>query len=427
MGSNALNPTLSQAQALQVQNYTYTLPLERIAAQPLPQRDASRLAVYHAGKVVEDVFSNLPQHLPGGALLIANNTRVVPARLHFPLGERQHIEVLCLAPLAPHKSVDLAMQARGHTRWQCMLGGARRWKDDQELEIHSKAGRDLTLYARKGERLDEGFTVDLRWQPIEITFAEVLEHLGHIPLPPYIKRPDNDDDRRNYQTVYAQQAGAVAAPTAGLHFTPAVLAALTEKSIRIASLTLHVGAGTFKPVSAEYMAGHAMHQEEVHVTQEVVRLLIQELSAKQKRNPIIAVGTTSLRTLESLYWFGAELLHMPQAQWPATMFVGQWQPYEFTHTLPEPAAALSAILAWLDLTGQPSVHGNTQLLIVPGYSFQLADALITNFHQPQSTLLLLVAAFIGPDWHRVYDYALANHFRFLSYGDGSLLWRNTER
>jgi S-adenosylmethionine:tRNA ribosyltransferase-isomerase len=408
-------PSLQQVQAIQIKDFTYPLPPHRIAEFPLPQRDASKLLVYAGGNIRERVFHQLDGELPAGALLVMNNTRVVPARLLFQTGGGHGVEVFCLSPLSPVKEVASAMQTRGHCRWQCLVGNNRRWPDGEELVLLDPADDGFALHARRAQKLEEGFGIDLRWTPPQLPFADMLERVGKVPLPPYIKRAATDADLVTYQTVYAQQAGAVAAPTAGLHFTPNVLANLAAKNIGTEHLTLHVGAGTFKPVTAQQLRDHAMHSEEIIIRRQTV----QHVAANLGR--IVAVGTTSMRTLESLYWFGARLLRRP-AEVPERIYVGQWEPYEGNALVPA-REALGAVDAWMQRMGYEAVGGDTQLIIVPGYPFQVCDGLITNFHQPESTLLLLIAAFIGEDWRTVYDYALGHDFRFLSYGDSSLLWR----
>lgn len=401
-------------QAIRIQDYTYPLPPHRIAEFPLPERDASKLLVYRAGAIRETVFRSLDAELPAGALLVMNNTRVVPARLLFQTAGGAVVEVFCLSPLSPVKEIAQAMHAHGHCQWQCLVGNNRRWPDGEELVLRDPADPTFALHARRTQKLDEGFVVDLRWTPVHLPFAELLERVGKVPLPPYIKRAATDADLVTYQTVYAQEAGAIAAPTAGLHFTPQVFQTLAAKNIGLEQLTLHVGAGTFKPVTAQQLRDHAMHSEEIIIRRATVERVLHNLGN------IAAVGTTSMRTLESLYWFGARLLRTGLT--PERIEVGQWEPYEGHEAVPV-HAALRAVADWMQRMGYEAAGGDTQLIIVPGYSFQVCDGLITNFHQPESTLLLLIAAFIGEDWRKVYDYALANAFRFLSYGDSSLLWR----
>lgn len=393
---------------LAIGDFTYVLPEERIAQQPLPERDASKLLVWREGRIADRVFRELPGELPAGSLLVLNDTRVANARLVFRRGTGARIEVLCLGP-ADGAPVEQALQAKGACAWHCFIGNAKRWREGEELRLR-QAGLELVAVRAGAE------AVRFAWTPAGRAFAEVLDAMGHVPLPPYMKRPDGPADKERYNTVFARHEGSVAAPTASLHFTPQVLDALRAGGAAEARLTLHVGAGTFLPVKSARMEGHAMHHEEVRVPREAVAALIE----RHGEAPIVAVGTTALRTLESLYWHGARLLRGERA---AAMDVGQWEPYEGAFGEPPAKEALRAIANDLDKRGLAQLSGRTRLLIAPGYRIRMADALITNFHQPQSTLLLLVAAFVGPGWRRVYEHALAHGYRFLSYGDGSLLWR----
>jgi S-adenosylmethionine:tRNA ribosyltransferase-isomerase len=392
---------------LAIADYTYALPEDRIAQQPLPERDASRLLVYRDGAIADHVFRELPGLLPAGSLLVLNDTRVVNARLVFHRASGARIEVLCLAP-AGGGPVEEAFAERGACAWSCFAGNAKRWKAGEALVLK---GDGCVLSAERTGTEEVAF----RWEPAGLTFAEVLDRLGHVPLPPYMKRADAPADRTRYNTVFARNQGSVAAPTASLHFTSAMLAELEARGIDRTALTLHVGAGTFLPVKSERMAGHAMHSEQVRIPREA----LQAVAGRLGRHPVVAVGTTALRTLESVYWHG--LARMRGAAGPA-MDVPQWAPYG-ADALPAPAAVLQAVIDDLDRRGEDRLVGRTQLLIAPGYPYRFADALVTNFHQPQSTLLLLVAAFVGPDWRRIYRHALEGGYRFLSYGDGSLLWR----
>ena len=406
---------MSDPRQLSIQDFTYQLPAGRIASEPLPDRDQSRLLVYEAGRMRDQTFRDLPALLPADSLLVFNDTKVVRARLFARRPTGGVVELFCLEPVAPHRAIEPAMQQTGSCIWKCLVGNGRRWKEGPvtlEFEAQDQAA---TLWAERVEQHEGYALIAFRWEPAELPFAEVLRGAGHLPLPPYLNRADTDVDAIRYQTVYAAHEGAVAAPTAGLHFSDAVLAELAERRTAAARVTLHVGAGTFQPVKAGHMADHPMHGEPISVTTETLRRLLVHLVEGQ---PIIPVGTTSLRTLESLYWLGAGLVQQP-ALAPA-WHVRQWQPYE-PQTEIAAATALQTLLAQLELTGSDTLHATTQLLIAPGYQFRLISGLITNFHQPESTLLLLVAALIGPDWRRVYDHALAHGYRFLSYGDSSLL------
>jgi S-adenosylmethionine:tRNA ribosyltransferase-isomerase len=407
---------MSDPRTLSVHDLTYVLPAERIAQHPLADRDASRLLVYRDGRIADHVFRELPGLLPPAALLVMNDTRVVNARLHFRKDTGAEIEVFCLEPEGGGP-VEEAFRQVGGVVWRCTLGNARRWKQGPLGQLFRSPKGDVQLFAERLPDDGHGARVRFTWLPDALSFAEVLARAGEVPLPPYMHREAGVADQERYQTVYARQEGSVAAPTAGLHFTPAVLDALDARGVQRARLTLHVGAGTFRPVHADTMAGHTMHQERILVPREVVQLLHDGVGAR----PIVATGTTTLRTLESLYWHGARIL---RGAVPVELEVGQWEPYDTPpHEQPGAREALGAVLRWMDDRGVDQVTGSTALLIAPGYRIRMADALITNFHQPGSTLMLLVAAFVGPDWRRIYDHALAGGYRFLSYGDGSLLFR----
>ena len=409
-----MNPPTDPRQ-LAIHDFTYELPPGRIAPAPLPDRAASRLLVSRAGVLHDKTFRDLPGELPPGALLVFNDTKVVRARLlaHRPTGGA--VELFCLEPVAPHRALEPALAQTGACTWRGLVGNGRRWKEGPvTVEFAAPGGQPATLWATRRAREAGGTALlDFRWAPAHLPFAEVLQAAGRLPLPPYLGRPDTAADAVRYQTVYAAHEGAVAAPTAGLHFTPELLAELQARGFATAHVTLHVGAGTFQPVKAARMAEHPMHAEPLLVT----AALLRQLLAHQGR-PVIAVGTTSLRTLESLYWLGAALAAGPPPG--PELAVGQWQPYETAPEVP-PATALGALLRHLEQGGTDTLQASTRLLIGPGYRFRLAQGLITNFHQPESTLLLLVAALLGPRWRAVYDHALAAGYRFLSYGDSSLL------
>lgn len=395
---------------ISIADYTYQLPDDRIAQAPLPDRDASKLLVLREGRITDRIFRDLSEELPSGSLLVLNETKVVHARLvfHRPTGAR--IEVLCLSPYHG-LPVEAALAQNAESEWQCFIGNAKRWKDGEDLRL------DVNGIELRAERVAPE-VVRFHWRP-HITFAEVLLKVGHIPLPPYMKRNDEPGDRERYNTVFARNEGSVAAPTASLHFTPEVLYDLERKNIGTARLTLHVGAGTFLPVKSERMDDHAMHAEEVRVP----ITALEQVRAQIGKAPIVVVGTTALRTLESVYWHGVQLLNGSVQE---TMDVQQWEPYADGAHLPTAAEALDAVIARMKANGRSTLTGRTQILIAPGYRFRLPDALITNFHQPQSTLILLVAAFVGEQWRNVYTHALDSGYRFLSYGDGSLLWRNRD-
>lgn len=414
-------------QEIRIEEYWYDLPAERIAKYPLAQRDASKLLVYAQGALKEDTYSQLPHYIPAGALMLFNNTKVIPARLHMAKATGGMVEIFCLEPVG---ELSQEMAKHGETEWKCLVGGAKKWKEgpvtaswgDNDGQIHQ-------LSAEVIERGDTHFHIKFRWQPEGYTFAEVLSSIGQIPLPPYLNREAEELDRERYQTIYADLEGSVAAPTAGLHFTDELFGNLTKKGIELDYVTLHVGAGTFKPVSAPRIGDHDMHAEYF----DVPRSLIQQLLlAQQNQRPVIAVGTTTLRTLESLYLMGCKLLQNPVStplDNPASASLGnlasftiqdleikQWDAYRLEFAPVE--KALDALLQWLDAKGHDRLVAKTQLLIAPGYQVKMIQGLCTNFHQPGSTLLLLVAALVGEEWKRVYQYALDHGFRFLSYGDG---------
>ncbi len=403
---------------LSIQDYNYHLPTERIAAYPLPSRDDSKLLIYKDHQISHDHYRNIAQHLPADAYLVFNNTRVVAARLLFQKPTGGMIEIFCLEPDERYPDITTAMAQTGNINWQCLVGGASKWKHGQVLEKKIiQPETIITLYARYQEKTSDAFNISFSWSPASLSFAEVLNAAGSVPLPPYIKRPAMETDKETYQTIYAEQEGSVAAPTAGLHFTKNIFTSLEKKNIQWDFVTLHVGAGTFKPVKSAVMKDHEMHAEFLDVSLEVIKRILSNLE-----NNVIAVGTTSLRTIESLYWLGLKLKEAPAEEIP---FLEQWEPYE-RNVPPDFSAeeALTSLVEWMSQKKLSRIRTKTRLMIAPGYLPRIAKGLITNFHQPSSTLLLLVAALIGNDWRKVYDYALENDFRFLSYGDGSLLWFN---
>ena len=398
---------------LSISDYNYPLPEERIAKYPLPERDHSKLLIYKDGEVREDHFFRVGDYIPAHSLLVYNNTRVIQARLvfHKPSGAR--IEIFCLEPLAPH-DYQLSLSSTEGCTWKCMIGNAKKFREtaiDMPLQV---AGGNVVLRATKGEQMGNTFAVTFSWDG-GLSFAEILDAVGELPIPPYLNRPTEERDKTTYQTVYSRIKGSVAAPTAGLHFTEAVLADLRQRGIKTTELTLHVGAVTFQPVKTEDANLHTMHTEIIAVPRQAIVDILANLGH------IVAVGTTSMRTLESLYFLGCMLLHGDRS-----LHVPQFMPYEQEWTL-STEEALQALLAYLDETHQDTLHAETQIMIKPGYRFRVVEQLITNFHQPKSTLLLLVSAFVGEDWKKIYDYALAHDFRFLSYGDSSILFRNTGR
>lgn len=457
---------------LSISDYTYSLPDSAIAYHPLANRDDSKLLVYRDGSITEDNYRHIASHLPSGSLLIFNNTKVVEARLLFQKPTGGVIEIFCLEPHEQYGDITTAMLQTERVTWQCLVGGASKWKHGQVLEKKIGTGaEEIILSAVYKEKRTDHFLIDLSWTPSALSFAEVLHQAGAIPLPPYIKRAADTGDAERYQTIYAQWDGSVAAPTAGLHFTPLIFESLAQKNIQKDFVTLHVGAGTFKPVKSDTMETHEMHAEFIDVSKSAIENIVQHLD-----KTIVAVGTTSMRTLESLYWLGVKA-KIESEKWkvgnntddggdkreetadkkaksqdpnpisqitnltsqisnlksqtsnlepqPSNLKLqtknyqlSQWEAYE----LPQDIPAKEALQALLDSLGEDRLMAKTQIIIAPGYTPRIAKALVTNFHQPQSTLLLLVSALIGEDWRKVYGYALANDFRFLSYGDGSLLF-----
>lgn len=401
---------------ISINDYTYTLPEEKIARYPLPERDASRLLVYRNGDISTGLYRDIDQYLPANSLLVFNNTRVVEARLLFRKPSGGSIEIFCLEPGDQYPDITTGMLQQGRVVWKCLIGGASKWKAGQVLQkmIPFNDGF-ITLEARYTAKQTDCFIIELQWQPTHLSFAEVLHLAGIIPLPPYIKRIPETADKERYQTVYALQNGSVAAPTAGLHFTPAIFDKLQQKNIHQSFVTLHVGAGTFKPVKTATMQEHDMHAEFIDASRELIAELIQFAPA------IYAVGTTSARSLESLYWMGVKTMLDPAVS-EDSLPLTQWEVYDVLQQFAcSPATALESLLQWMDKRQLQRLLSKTQILIAPGYHFKIIKGLITNFHQPQSTLLLLVAALIGNNWQQVYQHALNNDFRFLSYGDGCLL------
>ncbi len=401
---------------ISIKDYTYSLPDERIAVHPATERDAAKLLIYSNGSIKEDIYKNIARYLAEGSLLIFNNTKVIKARIRFQKQTGGVIEIFCLEPYEAINEYSTVMNKKGSVRWKCMIGGASKWKDGMLIKRWGPQVGGLALSAKLIEKLTDAYVVEFSWEPADLSFAEVIGHAGDIPLPPYIKRNTEVSDSERYQTIYAKDEGSVAAPTAGLHFTNEIFEDLSKKNIQIDFVTLHVGAGTFKPVKATTMQEHEMHAEWIDVSVETIEQLYSNIG-----NPVIAVGTTSLRTLESLYWMGFKILLQPSLK---QVHLGQWEVYEepLINNDITAKAALGELLNWMKRNDLPRLFTQTQILIAPGYTFKIVNALVTNFHQPQSTLLLLVAAAIGNDWEKIYAHALQNDFRFLSYGDGSLLF-----
>lgn len=407
-----------------ISDYSYILPDARIAKFPLSQRDHSKLLIYKHGEVDDDVFFNLPEYLPKHALMVYNNTRVIQARMHFRKETGALIEVFLMEPASP-TDYELMFQTRGQCSWLCMIGNLKKWKEGSLKRNFNIKGEHLTLSVTLNDEkcahssTGTNYWVDFSWDNTNINFAEILETVGELPIPPYLNRETEESDKTTYQTVYSKIKGSVAAPTAGLHFTDDVLQAIVAHGIEREEVTLHVGAGTFKPVKSEEIEGHKMHTEYIVVHRHTLVNLIK-YGCKA-----IAVGTTSVRTLESLYYMGVKLETNPDAT-EEELHVNQWEPYvdEREGKLIDgitPVQAIQNLVDWLDKAGVEVLHSSTQILIAPGYEYKIVKMLVTNFHQPQSTLLLLVSAFVKGDWRKIYDYALNNDFRFLSYGDSSLL------
>ena len=402
---------MKNIQEIAIAEYDYPLPDERIAKYPLAERDTSKLLIYNKGVVCEERFSNLPQFVPQNSLMVFNNTKVIQARLRFRKETGALIEVFCLEPEQPCDYQQIFLETK-ECVWQCLVGNSNRWKGGVLSQCVTVAGKEVTLSVERVGGPAAVNHVRFTWDG-GCSFAELLEAAGELPIPPYLNRATEESDTRTYQTVYSKVKGSVAAPTAGLHFTPAVLEALTAAGVEREEVTLHVGAGTFKPVKSELIADHEMHEEYI----EVRKALLEKLIAAG--GSAVAVGTTSVRTLESLYFLG-ELVAENPAITQDELHVGQWTPYNREHSL-STVEALEALVTWLERNALDRVHSHTQIMIAPGYTFRIVKAIVTNFHQPKSTLLLLVSAFVKGEWRKIYDYALANGFRFLSYGDSSLL------
>jgi S-adenosylmethionine:tRNA ribosyltransferase-isomerase len=398
---------------IHISDYNYPLPDERIAKFPIARRDHSKLLIYNKGEVSSDVFYHLPQYLPAGALMVFNNTKVIQARMHFRKETGALIEVFLLEPAEP-SDYELMFQTTDRCAWYCLVGNLKKWKEGalrREVEIN---GQTVVVTATRGELHGTSHRINFEWTG-GASFAEIIDVMGELPIPPYLNRETQESDKTTYQTVYSKIKGSVAAPTAGLHFTPEVLADLDAHGIQREELTLHVGAGTFKPVKSEEIEGHEMHTEYISVRRDTILKLIDHDGCA------IAVGTTSVRTLESLYYMGLKVMRDPSLN-EDQLHVAQWEPYgEVRSGEVKSVEALKALLAWMDARGIEVLHSSTQIIIAPGYDYHIVKMLVTNFHQPQSTLLLLVSAFVKGDWHKIYDYALSHDFRFLSYGDSSLL------
>jgi S-adenosylmethionine:tRNA ribosyltransferase-isomerase len=402
---------------LQIKDFSYDLPEERIAKYPLANRDHSKLLIYKDKQIHESVYQRIANEIPANSLLLFNNTKVVEARILFQKATGATIEIFCLEPDEQYPDITTAMLQKGKVFWKCLVGGAKKWKEPQ-IEKQIQLGEKTILFsAERKAQMADYYLIEFNWDDQSMAFAEILHATGLIPLPPYLNRNAETSDLERYQTIYAKFDGSVAAPTAGLHFTETVFENLDAKNIERAYLTLHVGAGTFKTVKAEIMDGHEMHAEFMEASVALIQKIISKLN-----DSIIPVGTTSMRTIESLYWLGVKTIlnnEIPLQE----LVINQWDPYELDAASISVSTALQSLILWMQKNEIELLITKTQIIIAPGYTFKIANALVTNFHQPKSTLLLLVSALIGDDWKKVYAYAMQNEFRFLSYGDGCLLWK----
>ncbi|MFN3381256.1 MAG: S-adenosylmethionine:tRNA ribosyltransferase-isomerase [Runella zeae] len=418
-----MNSSTSLLPEIPLAEFQYELPDERIARYPVSPRDSSKLLVYQNGTIAHQSFEQLPELLPASALLVFNDTKVIPARVFFQKDTGAHIEVFLLHPEAPSRVINEAMQQMYRGVWSCMIGNKKRWKIGETLSLRLQAPTET--YILEATLIDSSKNwVEFRWRGESVgdtlPFVEVIKVLGNIPLPPYLGRDADANDSTTYQTVYSKIEGAVAAPTAGLHFTDRVFEALAKKGIEKSFVTLHVGAGTFQPVKVQNAVEHTMHAEQVIYRQELIQNLLEKLGQ------VVVVGTTSMRSLESLYWFGVKLClasHQATSSGDTSFFIEKLAPYQSYAYLPSAAESLSAVLKYMKHHQLTEMVGETEIMIFPGYDFKICTGLITNFHQPGSTLMLLVAAFVGTDWKKIYTEALSNNYRFLSYGDSSLLWK----
>ncbi len=422
---------------LAIQDFDYNLPDAQIAYSPASNRSDSKLLVWDQSIIAETTYAHIAKQIPTGSTLLFNNSKVIAARILFNKpsnsnitensGEEKSkstIEIFCLEPTEAFTPVLLAMQATQKVEWNCLVGGAKKWKEDvliKEVAIH---GKKVIIHAKKIKQTAGKFIIEFSWDHMEYTFSEILTSIGNIPLPPYIQRKANEEDKDRYQTTYAIEEGSVAAPTAGLHFSDEVFESLKQQNIQQKFLTLHVGAGTFMPVKANTIDEHDMHAEFLEVDAALIQYLSE--NAGLVNNPIIAVGTTSLRTIESLYWMGVKValheLNYKNSIHSNDLHLGQWEAYELAMHSMTIQESMQALLNWLATNKTNKLIAKTQLMVTPGYTFKICDALVTNFHQPKSTLLLIIAAITGDKWKAVYDHALQNQYRFLSYGDGSLFW-----
>ncbi|HET7116260.1 MAG TPA: S-adenosylmethionine:tRNA ribosyltransferase-isomerase [Hanamia sp.] len=404
---------------LSINDFDYVLPDEKIAVYPLAERDQSKLLIYKNEIISEDIYRNIADHLPEKSFLVFNDTKVIKARILFQKTTGGIIEIFCLEPHEKINDYAIILSQKKSTRWKCMIGGAGKWKEkflEKEISIN---GEKIILKASLVERLSDAYVVELSWTPENYSFAEIIDHAGATPLPPYIKRKAEESDSETYQTIYSAHEGSVAAPTAGLHFTKEIFSSMNKKNIDTGFLTLHVGAGTFKPVKSSRMEGHEMHAEWIDVSIKFIQQLMENIS-----HEVFCVGTTSVRTVESLYWMGLKTLLNPEIK-SEDLKINQWEVYEgpLKNNNCSIETSLQSLLKYLQNKKTERLFIQTQIIIAPGYYFKIANGMITNFHQPKSTLLLLVAAMIGEEWKRIYEYALTHEFRFLSYGDGCLIYK----
>lgn len=399
---------------LSIVDFTYMLPQDRIALHPAHPRDGSKLLIYDKGTISTDIYRHLDQHLPADVALVFNDTRVIKSRLHFPKRTGAVIEVFCLEPYGDFIDYETQFRQTGEVRWKCMIGKAGKWKEKQLSKSLIIGGKKVTLNAELVKKLPDAYVVRFAWWPEEVAFGEIIHAAGATPLPPYIKRSVNKKDEKDYQTVYSAHDGSVAAPTAGLHFTGEMMHGFSKKKIPVLFTTLHVGAGTFKPVKSNTMGEHVMHAEWMNISVGFLDELLKNMT-----NKIISIGTTATRTLESIYWMGNKILNNKNIK-EERLRVSQWEVYD-SQKCHDPQDAVAALLEWISKRDQTHLLIETGIIIAPGYDFKIVKGLVSNFHQPKSTLLLLVAALVGNHWKEIYDYALAHDFRFLSYGDGCLL------
>lgn len=401
---------------LSIEDFTYDLPQERIAKYPAHPRDTSKLLIYNQGQISQDIYRNMAMHLDPNSVLIFNDTKVIKSRILFTKDTGAIIEVFCLEPYGNFSDFEHLFEQQSQVLWKCMIGKASKWKEKSLTKVIEVSGEKVVLKADLVEKLIDSYVVKLSWTPEHFSVKEVLDAAGTTPLPPYIKRKATKEDEQDYQTTYSAHEGSVAAPTAGLHFTDEMMTAFHEKGIKTLFTTLHVGAGTFKPVKSETMEGHIMHKEWMNITTAFLESLLENI----RERTIISVGTTATRTLESIYWMGNKILNQPAID-TEDLIVGQWEPYE-NSVKHDVEACVSALLNHIQKSGHNHLLIETGIIIAPGYDYKVIKGLVTNFHQPKSTLLLLVDAFMGEEWHRMYDYAMRHEFRFLSYGDGCLIF-----